>query len=241
MDHRIVCNLLTRTHAGRSLLLSMCLAIFAQGTPAVCREAQPKPNAEFFKSSFVFVGTVLSVQTGKDKGGFETESDYTVSVDKIYRGPHRTRLITHSENDSGRFPLAVGQRYLLFVHPFEGHFVVDNCGNSTLFSEVNEVIRQIEGIANAGPYGDIEGRIGTESNARVSGLQVIARNGKRTFATTSDTDGWFHLRVPPGRYSVETKSDKFYTNSYDLSYDNPDNFIVHRGGCAEIQLIVHWK
>jgi hypothetical protein len=226
----------------RFLLLTGGLAIFAQSMPAVCLEPHPKPNAEFFKSNFVFVGTVLSARAELDVDGFLAATDYSVRVEKIYRGPHRTRLTTYSENSSGRFPLDVGQRYLLFAYrDEEGHLTISNCGNSGLASDAEATIHAITLIPKAGPYADIEGRIVTESNAEVSGLKVIARSRRRTFATTSDGDGWFHLRVPPGKYSVETKSDKFYTNAYDLSYDDPYGFVVPRGGCAEIQLIVHWK
>jgi hypothetical protein len=68
---------------------------------------------------------------------------YRVQVDKIYRGKIAPKTVIFSENSSGRFPMEEGHKYLLFISMEGGRLVVDNCGNSALLSNSDELVRQV--------------------------------------------------------------------------------------------------
>jgi hypothetical protein len=56
------------------------------------------------------------------------------------------------ENDSGRFPLEVGQRYLLFLSQDARDYFVDNCGASGALSDRRKLLRALEqGLGTAAP------------------------------------------------------------------------------------------
>jgi hypothetical protein len=48
------------------------------------------------------------------------------------------------ENDSGRFPLELGQRYLLFLSRDARDYFVDNCGASRALSDRRKLLRALE-------------------------------------------------------------------------------------------------
>jgi hypothetical protein len=128
-----------------------------------------------------------------------------------------------------------GQKYLLFVRSFQGHFVIDNCGNSALLSEAEDAIDGIREIASASPYGEIEGRVESGGKFNTAGIRIIARSGKTAFSTRTGEDGWFELRVPPGSYRLIAKSSAFFVVPYDLNEDDPQHFVVYKGGCTHIE------
>lgn len=215
------------------------IQLVLSGLPAsgFCPPPHPRVSAEFFKSDAVFVGTVVSEHTQQDDGGWF----YRLRVQKIYRGPVRKSITVYTENSSGRFPLDVGRQYLLFAYLFQGELTIDNCGNSALLSEAKDFIRQLEQLKNPGPTGEIEGHVIAYSDEDVSRIRVVAHRGKTSYSAFTDQNGWFHMRVLPGRYSLRGKSSHLTVYAYDLSYDGPDDFVVHRGSTAELQLVARRK
>ncbi|MGC0774296.1 MAG: hypothetical protein WB543_15285 [Candidatus Acidiferrum sp.] len=190
-------------------------------------------NNEFFKSRLVVVAQVLSEKTELDADGFPVLSDYQVKVLNTYRGSRRPILIIRSENDSGRFPMQKGEKFLLFVRVVESHFVIDNCGNSGPLSEAGDTIDAIKEISKAGPYGEIEAHV-RNGEDDVAGIHFIARSSTRSFSAISGDDGWIHLRVPSGAYKLTSDSKRFRLELFDLNEDRPNNLIVHNGGSVQL-------
>jgi len=107
----------------------------------------PTVTQEFAASKFVFVGRVLSTKEIAVKSESITGGTfYTLEVSDVLKGklPHRVRL--YSENSSGRFPMVVGKRYLIFTDYsiFEGirgwQLAVNSCGNSGPFPKANDTL-----------------------------------------------------------------------------------------------------
>jgi hypothetical protein len=216
----------------RVALLVLIALLFVPIAAAFCPRMKIFVHNEFFKSRFVVVGTVMSEKTELDAEGYFAAWDYRVKVEKTFRGSSQQVLKIRSENDSGRFLMKKGQKYLLFVRVFEGHLAIDNCGNSGLLSEGEDIIDMIKQISKAGPYGEIEARVSSVNE--VAGIRFIARSGNMTFSGVTDESGWLRMRVPPGVYKLTARSRKFLLFSYDLNEDQPEHLVVHRGGSVQL-------
>jgi hypothetical protein len=216
------------------------LFLFPSPAAAFCPRIKIHVNNEFFKSRFVVIGQVLSERTELDGDGFLVLTDYQVKVLRTYRGSHRQSLQIRSENDTGRFPMQKGQKYLLFVRTFEGHLYIDNCGNSELLSDAEDAVDAIKQISKAGPYGEIEARVSSVVD-NVAGIRFIAHRGNMTFPGVTDKGGWLRLRVPPGVYKLTARSPKFLLTSYDLNEDQPDRLVVHKGSSVQLDYNVELR
>ncbi len=163
---------------------------------------------------------------------------YHIRVERTFRGTQARFVVVYTENDNARFPLKVGERYVLFVYHVEGRREINGCGNSALLSEAGVVINAIEAIRHAGPYGEIEGRVRNKyDEAGIPGVRVIARRGQKLYSATTVQDGWFEMHVPPGVYRLTARSPNLVIVSQDsvYNYDDPDHFIVHRGSSAHFE------
>ena len=86
----------------------------------------------------------------------------------------------------------------------------------------------------------IEGRISfsgiPDDGTHVAGFRVVVRGQGKKYTATSDENGWFHLRVPPGEYSAEFEENPpWKITPYDLSFDWPMRFIARKGHCSGLQ------
>jgi hypothetical protein len=215
--------------------------LFVRSAAAVCPQPHPRVCAEFFKSDAVFVGTVIAERSVPGQGYAYEGWVYSLRAKKIYRGPVRDTIEVFTENSSGRFPLEVGKTYLLFAYMDERRLTIDNCGNSEEFPRAGDAIRQIKQLLKdmkSAPGGDISGRIvqwDLRADLDVAGIVVTARGEGKSYRGVTDEYGWFHIRVPPGKYAVRPESSKWAVTAYDLSYENPDQVVVYKGSCAELQ------
>jgi hypothetical protein len=83
----------------------------------------------------VFIGTVVSERHEPPTKNWDQEgTTYAVRVYERLRGQLPGTVQLFSENSSGRFPMEVGTKYLLFVYSDRGRTMVDNCGNSEVYS-----------------------------------------------------------------------------------------------------------
>ena len=224
-----------------SIIIILLLLAAASSCSAVCSYPWPKPNAEFFHSNVVLTGTVLS-QREVGRGTVDGEEDvreiyYRIRIHRLFRGQVSNILQVYSSVDSVGMYLDTGKEYLLFAFKSFGHKTlrIGSCGNSTPLDKAADAIRQLERIPNAGTYGDIEGELrGYDSDTADPELRIIIRNGERKFVTKVDNRGQFHLRVPPGRYSLHLQSERYSATPRMFSYDNPKDFFVYRGGLAQM-------
>ena len=213
---------------------------------AVCPRPIPAPNAEFFRTALVITGKVISEKSEVNPYDSELTEGwfYRVRVEKTLRGAPTRFVVVYTENTNARFPLKVGERYLLFVYRVERRLEIDGCGNSALLLEAGALIHAIEAIMRAGPCGEIEGRVKTKSDeAGIPGVRVIASRGQWSYLAITVQDGRFEMRVPPGSYKVTVQSPDLVIEPQDsvYNYDDPDHFIVRRGSTAHFEYLAEPK
>ena len=206
-----------------------------------CLKPDPSVACEFLNSRVVFVGKVISVRTVPPHGQELDGWIYVLNVQEWFRGPHTKTIEVFTENTSGRFPLDIGKTYVLFANHYGGRLTITNCGNSAWLADVEGSVRELRKI-KVPQDAQIEGRISfsgiPDSGKHVRGIQVLIRSGARTFKAVTDADGWFRVHVPPGKYSVEVKPIPHWNiSSYDLSYDDAQKVVAHRGHCSGLQFI----
>lgn len=209
--------------------------LFPLSASAVCRVPEIKPRGEFFKSDAVFVGTVTSSKyTSRDVGGWF----YRLYVDRVFRGPDEAEVTIYTEDSDIRFPLERKRTYLLFAYRRHGRLEIDSCGNSALLAVAAESVRSIEGLAEGGQGGEIEGWVVAETGGiDTSGVRVVVRGASKTYTAISDKEGWFHFRAPAGRYRVDFTSGDYYLNGDDYFWYDPNHFSLHAGEIASLQLV----
>jgi hypothetical protein len=162
---------------------------------AYCFQPVPTLVCEFLNSKAVFVGTVIAVRAAPPQGAAGVDGWlYELTVQELFRGPRRKAFEVFTENSSGSFPLDVAKKYLLFADEENGRLTITNCGNSSLESDAQEVIRDLRRL-EIPKDAAIEGRISfsgiPDSGAHLPGIEIIIRGNGKTFKATSDRDGWF--------------------------------------------------
>ena len=120
-----------------SLLLASSLAA------AVCLKGHPSIREEYADSQSVFIGKVQLKKSVPESGGYYDGDEYTVEVREIFKGNPTNPIIIFSENSSGRFPMTVGETYLLFVLYELGRYQINSCGNSGLLSEKQSFVPRL--------------------------------------------------------------------------------------------------
>jgi hypothetical protein len=206
----------------------------------VCFQPEPTVRCEFLNSDAVFIGTVISTRDEPARGRVDNDGwIYTLMVERRFRGASSKTIEVYTENASARFPLDNGKRYLLFAFRSQGRLQIIGCGNSALIASAQSSIRTLETL-KIPTDAVIEGRISfsgiPDTGVHTSGIVIIVRGDGGTFKAVSDSDGWFHLNVPPGKYSAKPQSIHGMTvTPYDLSYNNPDHFVARRGHCSGLQ------
>jgi hypothetical protein len=225
-----------------SALSILCCTLQAGSAQAVCPKPDPRVCAEFFKSDVVFVGTVTrEKKIPLDKELFDSWK-YTLRVKTIFRGNAGSFVTVFTDNDSVRYPLAVGETYLLFLFKYEGRLMIANCGNNKKLSEARETIQEIQvvlkGMSSA-HGGVIAGVVQLDYAGYLpaEGVIVNAFHYGKKYSTVTNKDGSFQLQVPAGAYVVRLRSKDHKFIAYDFSYDDPEWVIVHRGGCAQLMFV----
>ena len=129
-------------------------------------------RAEYDRSAAVVTGQVIAERHVAASGRHYDGVVYTVKVETVYRGDLRRLVDVFSENSSGRFPMQLQERYLLFIYLEIGRLVVDSCGNSGLVSERAEVLRAVQGLTSPK-------RSGQNPNSALHADAACGRAGER--------------------------------------------------------------
>ena len=225
-------------------LLFCCSAALFFATPAsgFCFQPHPSVACDFLNSDAVFTGKVVHVRAVADTEGFTDGWYYELQVLQLFRGPHGSVIEVYTGNDTGRYPLELGEKYLIFAYIYEKKLEIDNCGDSAPLSEAKNTINQIEKVA-VPKDAIVEGQVALHqipSEQGLAGVQILIRGGGKSYTATTDDNGWFRIHVPPGAYSAEAKSTPAHLIiNYDLSYDGPDRFAVKAGRCADLQFVAN--
>jgi hypothetical protein len=121
------------------------LLIFLAPPPGapVCLEGRLSVEREYHKSAGVFIGRVIAGRAVPESKDYLEGTVYSVRVEEVLHGEVPDTVEVFSENTSGRFPMDVESRYLLFVYRNLGRVMVDNCGNSGPLSSTTEVLKAV--------------------------------------------------------------------------------------------------
>jgi hypothetical protein len=129
------------------ILTAVSLLLVSSLAAAVCLKGNPSITEEYADSQSVFIGKVKLKKSVPESGGYYDGEECTVEVREIFKGKPTNPIIIFSENTSGRFPMSIGETYVLFVHYELGRYQINNCGNSGLLSEKQdsvETMRQLK-------------------------------------------------------------------------------------------------
>jgi hypothetical protein len=235
-------RLMSRFTVIRSLSIALVFFAFGAGrSQAVCPIPDVLVCEEFFRSTNVFIGTVIQARTLPPGAKFFDEWSYELRVQRVFRGPEIKTITVFTENDNGRYPLVKGETYLLFAAPSEERLTINGCGNNRKLSEAQSAIREIHQIlkaAESASGGEIKGRLvqGRFIDLGVEGVTISADGGETHLTSVTDKDGWFHFQVPAGKYKVTVKTAKYSIQTYELSFFQPENVEIFNGSCAQLLL-----
>ncbi len=121
-------------------------ALLCSTAHAVCSEGCPSVKKEYGSSQAVIIATVTHqnpVPETRDGSVYEG-TNYRLKVDRVFRGRFLSGPTIFSENSSGRFPMEVNRKYLLFIYQQGGRYSVDNCGNSGLLTSDLAVLQAVK-------------------------------------------------------------------------------------------------
>lgn len=234
------------THLCKLPLVCFTLLLFAIPAFGFCFEPEPTVACEFLNSDAVFIGRVLSTRTTPAQGEqFDEGWTYEMNVLRMFRGPTGKTISVFTENNSGRLPLDNGKTYILFATKGQGRFVIGYCGHSALLSQAADTVKELDKLRIPSDA-EIEGRISfsgiPDTGTHVSGVHVLIQGEGKTYTAITDRDGWFHLNVRPGWYSVKVQPIPHWTiASFDLSQSDPKHFAADTGRCAGLQFVADSK
>jgi hypothetical protein len=224
----------------RGVTLRVTCLLLNKTAGAFCNVPPIRVDDEFFVSDIVFTGSIIAdKKIGLTPDGFFEARSFTWRVDKVLRGSivPGQRVITVTGNDSARFPLdaggsrsLVGGKFLILAFTDRQHaglFAVDSCGNSRRLNDAASKIRQIENLPNH--HG---GLIYGSMMDGERGVQITVRGSAGDFSTTTQEDGSFSIKLPPGRYSVVAEEAGHVFVDTDIAYKDSRNIFVPDGGSA---------
>ncbi|QWT20151.1 hypothetical protein KPL74_20700 [Bacillus sp. NP157] len=119
----------------------------ASHATAACYSGHPDIRSERRDSEFVILGNVTSSKDvmSKDEPEFVDQTVYTVAVLHSFKGKPARNIKIKSVNTSTRFPMDIGQTYLLFVmSDTDGGYFVDSCGNSGATAKKSDAEKELE-------------------------------------------------------------------------------------------------
>lgn len=227
----------------RPPVLAFALLFSVPAALGFCPQPDPTVACEFLNSDAVFVGTVISVRAVPAHGQELDGWLYELTVEELFRGPRRNALDVFTENSSGRFPLEVARRYLLFADEVGGRFEITNCGNSALASRSPGIVRELRKLRTP-KDALVEGRVSfsgiPDTGSHAASVRVVIRGSQGIFETVSDREGRFRLHVPPGQYTAEVQQIPHWKiTPYDLSYEKPRHFDARGGRCSGLQFVAN--
>jgi hypothetical protein len=124
-------------------LTAIAIILIASIASAVCLNGNPSVSEEYANSQSVFIGKIIEEQDVPESGNYYDGKNYTVQVQRTFKGTPSNPVVIFSENSSGRFPMTVGKTYIIFLHYELGRYQIDNCGNSGLQSEKQDIVQSL--------------------------------------------------------------------------------------------------
>jgi len=137
------------------LIVSSALLLAGAASAAAYCDSFPTVEQEFKTTALVFVGRVTSArEVGVRSQAVSGGTFYSVKVAQALKGSPSKTVELYSENSSGRFPMQVGEQYLIFADygVFESirgrKLAINNCGNSAPLAKAQKAIAVLHALTN---------------------------------------------------------------------------------------------
>jgi len=123
----------------------MAMALIGSAWPShsACIDGHPSVVQEYNKSYLIFIGEVISEKETEESGDYYDGTTYTLRIIELIKGTKRQFVDIFSENSSARFPMKIGNKYILLVYESDGRIEVDNCGNSGKLPQQDGVLKTL--------------------------------------------------------------------------------------------------
>jgi hypothetical protein len=125
------------------------------------------------------------------------------------------------------------------LYPVEhsSRWSIDGCGNSGALARSGKALKVIESLKTGPDVGVIHGKILSDDGTTedLKGIAIEIRGGDRVFRVQSDRNGEFEIKVPAGEYKARAFRKGWKIRMDALTYENPANLKLVRGGCAQVQ------
>ena len=121
------------------ILAILLIGLVWPSSPA-CVDGRPSVVNEYNSSPLIFTGEVVSEEATEESEDYIDGTTYKLKVIELIRGTDNQFVDIFSENSSERFPMRIGNKYVLFVYESEERIQVDNCGNSGILSKNNTTL-----------------------------------------------------------------------------------------------------
>jgi hypothetical protein len=125
------------------VLIAISFILISSIANAACLNGHPSITEEYTNSQSVFICKVLAENAVPESDNYYDGQNYTVQVQEVFKGNPASTVVIFSENSSGRFPMSAGSIYILFVYYEFGRYQIDNCGNSGLLPEKQDVVQAV--------------------------------------------------------------------------------------------------
>ena len=172
----------------------------ARSSFAYCLPPPPKTCNLYFSSDVVFVGKVVKYSRTDD---WEYER-YDLQVSRVLKGSVGRSTTVFTGNDTGRVIWGVGESYVVFAFRENGRLLAgDGCGDQSDPNRKATFLREIAAVKRA-KTATIEGQVvrGWGDGSGIQGFSIGVSRGSTQYATKSDKDGQFSIRVPVGEYRI---------------------------------------
>jgi hypothetical protein len=167
----------------RVVVLLAFLATFVISSAAlgVCLLNDYSVEAEYARSVAVVVAEVVSQRNAADAEDDKSYGgvSYKLKIKESFRGSRLGTVDVFSENSSGRFPMETGKAYILFLYEEQGRLSADNCGNSGLVSQKQDVMATLHNITKPSNGGR---KPNSALSPPHSVVTALAQSGKRRAA-----------------------------------------------------------
>jgi hypothetical protein len=110
---------------------------------AVCLKGHLSIAEEYADSQNVIIGKVIEKKDIPESDNYYDGTNYTIEIQEVIKGNLINTVFIFSENSSGRFPMSIGETYILFIYYELGRYHIDSCGNSGLLSGKQNVVQNV--------------------------------------------------------------------------------------------------
>ena len=138
------------------LIVSSAFLVAAAASAVAYCDSFPTVEQEFKATAVIFVGRVISAREVRIRSqAVSGGTFYSVKVAQPLKGSPSKTVELYSENSSGRFPIQVGERYLVFADygVFEGirgrKLAINNCGNSAALAKAQKALAVLHALTKA--------------------------------------------------------------------------------------------